>query len=91
MWWLGSIRANWEQVCGPKTWTWLRTWFLCFRHKPYAVAYTLLTDKNARSPDWSVQGQGVGVSPKPAVQRGRRVAASEAVAERIAMMKATYR
>jgi len=23
MWWLGSIRANWEQVFGPKTWTWL--------------------------------------------------------------------
>ena len=28
MWWLGSIRANWEQVFGPKTWTWLRTSYL---------------------------------------------------------------
>jgi palmitoyltransferase len=25
MWWLGSMRANWEQTFGPKTWTWLRT------------------------------------------------------------------
>ncbi len=25
MWWLGTIRANWEQVFGSKTWTWLRT------------------------------------------------------------------
>jgi palmitoyltransferase len=30
MWWLGSIRANWEQVFGPKTWTWLRTSYLTF-------------------------------------------------------------
>ncbi|KAI9463940.1 DHHC palmitoyltransferase-domain-containing protein [Russula earlei] len=22
MWWLGSVRANWEQVFGPRTWTW---------------------------------------------------------------------
>ncbi|KAI0000765.1 DHHC palmitoyltransferase-domain-containing protein [Russula compacta] len=22
MWWLGSVRANWEQVFGPHTWTW---------------------------------------------------------------------
>ena len=25
MWWLGDIRAHWEQVFGPRTWTWLRT------------------------------------------------------------------
>jgi hypothetical protein len=25
MWWLGTVRANWEQVFGPKPWTWLRT------------------------------------------------------------------
>ncbi|KAI0270885.1 DHHC palmitoyltransferase-domain-containing protein [Russula aff. rugulosa BPL654] len=22
MWWLGTVRANWEQVFGPRTWTW---------------------------------------------------------------------
>ena len=32
MWWLGDMRAHWEQVFGPRTWTWLRTSFplLCF-------------------------------------------------------------
>jgi len=24
MWWLGGMRANWEQVFGPRTWTWFR-------------------------------------------------------------------
>ncbi|KAH9039078.1 zf-DHHC-domain-containing protein [Lactarius pseudohatsudake] len=23
MWWLGDVRAHWEQVFGPRTWTWL--------------------------------------------------------------------
>lgn len=23
MWWLGDMRAHWEQVFGPRTWTWL--------------------------------------------------------------------
>jgi palmitoyltransferase len=22
MWWLGTVRANWEQVFGPRMWTW---------------------------------------------------------------------
>jgi palmitoyltransferase len=30
MWWLGSMRANWEQIFGPKTWTWLRTFLSIF-------------------------------------------------------------
>ena len=29
MWWLGSARANWEEVFGPRTWTWFRE---CFPH-----------------------------------------------------------
>ena len=24
MWWLNDVRAHWEQVFGPRTWTWLR-------------------------------------------------------------------
>ena len=24
LWWLGDVRAHWEQVFGPRTWTWLR-------------------------------------------------------------------
>ena len=24
MWWLGTVRANWEQVFGPRMWTWFR-------------------------------------------------------------------
>ena len=24
MWWLGTVCANWEQVFGPRTWTWFR-------------------------------------------------------------------
>jgi palmitoyltransferase len=27
MWWLGTVRANWEQVFGPRTWTWFRESF----------------------------------------------------------------
>lgn len=27
MWWLGSVRANWEQVFGPRVWTWFREFF----------------------------------------------------------------
>ena len=30
MWWLGSVRANWEQVFGPHTWTWLREFILLY-------------------------------------------------------------
>jgi palmitoyltransferase len=28
MWWLGTVRANWEQVFGPRAWTWFRESFL---------------------------------------------------------------
>ena len=62
MWWLGSIRANWVQVFGPKTWTWLRT--SCLFLISFVRYMTLLTIKRLkqsrlgrpRNKDWSTLG-----------------------------------
>jgi hypothetical protein len=59
MWWLGSIRANWEQVFGPKTWTWLRTSYLSL----FFISYIY----NVPSPDRDGHGQGARVSAKSAL------------------------
>ena len=41
MWWLGDMRAHWEQVFGPRTWTWLRT-FLSLSLSPYFFSFFFL-------------------------------------------------
>jgi hypothetical protein len=57
MWWLGTVRANWEQVFGPRTWTWLRE---SFPHVlppiPHVVCRVATDDELFVSPDWVDEG-----------------------------------
>jgi hypothetical protein len=57
MWWLGTVRANWEQVFGPRTWTWFRE---SFPHTlppiPDVVCRVVTDDELFVSPDWVDEG-----------------------------------
>ena len=54
MWWLGSVRANWEEVFGPRTWTWFRE---SFPHTFSPIHHRVVTnDELSVSPDWVDEG-----------------------------------
>ena len=86
MWWLGTVRANWEQVFGPRTWTWFRE---SFPHMPLAIPHVVcrvVTDDGFFvSPDWIDEGQGARLPSEPTLYRGWAVATSQVVAIIIAM------
>jgi hypothetical protein len=62
MWWLGTARANWEQVFGPRVWTWFcESCSLTPLRYPVIsyVARRVVTDEELFmfiSPDWVDEG-----------------------------------
>ena len=54
MWWLGTVRANWEQVFRPAyTWTWFRE---SFPHHSPLIPHGNWDDELSVSPDWVDEG-----------------------------------
>ena len=57
MWWLGTVRANWEQVFGPHIWTWFRESFPdTIPPIPHVVCRAVTDDELFVSPDWVDEG-----------------------------------
>jgi hypothetical protein len=57
MWWLGTVRANWEQVFGPRVWTWFRESFSIIIPPISCVVRRVVTyEELFVSPGWDGEG-----------------------------------
>ena len=78
VWWLGDVRAHWEQVFGPRTWTWLRV-------SPLFLFLSLSLSLTVRnSPNRVDEGPRARVSLESPLRHGRTVDAAQGVADRAA-------
>jgi hypothetical protein len=56
MWWLGTVRANWEQVFGPRVWTWFRESFSIITPISCVARRVVTYEELFVSPGWDGEG-----------------------------------